>query len=170
MNGGNESHRATEPQRLKLYVASSWRNPIQPTVVNALRSADFEVYDFRHPRADDEGFRWSQIDPHWEAWDPARFRECLKHPIADRGFGFDWQAMKWADAGCLVLPSGRSAHLEAGYFVGAGKPLVVLLMPGEPELMYKMTPYITLSIPETVECFRSLRLGASVANHLGGAQ
>ena len=46
--------------------------------------------------------------------------------------------MKWADACVLVLPCGRSAHLEAGWFVGAGKPLHILQLDREePELMYR---------------------------------
>ena len=46
--------------------------------------------------------------------------------------------MQWADTGVLVMPCGRSAHLEAGYFVGAGKRLIILINDSEPELMYKM--------------------------------
>lgn len=46
--------------------------------------------------------------------------------------------MKWADACVLLLPSGMSAHLEAGWFSGAGKPVAVLAPEiREPELMYK---------------------------------
>jgi nucleoside 2-deoxyribosyltransferase len=47
--------------------------------------------------------------------------------------------MEWADACVLVLPCGRSAHLEAGWFAGKGKPVFVLTFDGEePELMAKM--------------------------------
>ena len=46
--------------------------------------------------------------------------------------------MKWADACVMVMPCGRSAHLDAGWFVGIGKPLIILLSDGEPELTYKM--------------------------------
>jgi hypothetical protein len=55
------------------------------------------------------------------------------------GFDHDFDAMKWADGCVLLLPSGMSAHLEAGWFGGAGKPVVVLAPElREPELMYKM--------------------------------
>jgi hypothetical protein len=47
--------------------------------------------------------------------------------------------MKLARACVLVLPCGRSAHIEAGYFVGAEKPLHILLTSrSEPELMWRM--------------------------------
>ena len=38
---------------MKIYVASSWRNERQPDVVQALRNAGHDVYDFRHPHGED---------------------------------------------------------------------------------------------------------------------
>ena len=32
---------------MRIYVASSWRNPTQPVMVTTLRDAGHEVYDFR---------------------------------------------------------------------------------------------------------------------------
>jgi nucleoside 2-deoxyribosyltransferase len=107
-----------------------------------------EVYDFKNPCKGDHGFHWSEIDPDWQQWTPKAFRSALLHPIAAAGFKSDFDAMKWADAGVLVLPCGRSAHLEVGYFIGAGKPLLILLAPGEPELMYNMANRHCLSIDE----------------------
>ena len=51
---------------MKLYVASSWRNLNQPTVVELLRKCGHEVYDFRNPAPGDNGFHWEEIDPDWE--------------------------------------------------------------------------------------------------------
>jgi hypothetical protein len=135
---------------MKIYVASSWRNARQPTVVDALRGAGHEVYDFRNPRDGDAGFHWREIHPDWKGWSPGQFREALGHPIARAGFASDFGAMAWADAGVLVMPCGRSAHLEAGYFVGAGKPLYILLSDGEPELMYAMATATCLDLDELV--------------------
>lgn len=141
---------------MKIYVASSWRNDIQPLVVEALRKAGYEVYDFKNPEPGNHGFHWSDIDPNWESQSAEEFRKALSHPIAESGFGFDMKALRECDACVCVLPCGRSAHLEAGYAIGAGKPTVILLQNGEPELMYKMTPYICLSIPEVVECIKTI--------------
>lgn len=138
-----------------LYVASSWRNERQPAIVEQLRGAGFEVYDFRHPEPGNEGFAWREIDPDWESWTPARFRELLDHPTACHGFVLDFGAMVRAHAGVLVLPCGRSAHLEAGYFIGANKPLHILLSEGEPELMYKMASGLHLDVDELVEALLS---------------
>lgn len=137
---------------MKIYVASSWRNSHQPAVVKVLVVAGHRVYDFRHPAPGNDGFRWSDIDPAWKGWSPEGFRDALLHPIARRGFGLDMMALKDCEACVLVLPSGRSAHLEAGLACGMGKPVAVYVPEAmEPELMYAMTSAICTSLAEVVE-------------------
>lgn len=68
----------------KIYLASSWRNPVQPQAVQMLRDAGHEVYDFRNPAPGNTGFAWSEIDPDWLNWTPQRFIEALSHPVAAR--------------------------------------------------------------------------------------
>ena len=123
---------------MKIYVASSWRNTRQPGVVDKLRTEGHEVYDFRNPAPGDHGFQWSEIDPDWQGWTPEQFAAALNHPVALLGFSRDMQALEGCDACVLVMPCGRSAHLEAGWAAGAGKRLLILLSDGEPELMYGM--------------------------------
>ena len=130
----------------RVYVASSWRNERQPEVVEYIRREGHEVYDFRHPEPDDGGFHWSEIDPAWKSWHPEGFRDALYDPLVSDHFEKDFRAMKWATAFVLVMPCGRSAHLETGWAVGAGKPVVILLSDGEPELMYKMVSSVVTSL------------------------
>lgn len=142
---------------MKLYVASSWKNPTQPTVVAELREAGHEVYDFRNPAPGDSGFSWSEIDPDWQLWTREQYREALQHPAAERGFRLDVGGMLEAAACVLLLPSGRSAHIEAGWFAGAGRPVVVLLDDAsEPELMYLLTAAICVSVSEVLEVLTEL--------------
>lgn len=122
---------------MKIYLASSWRNTHQATALADLRASGHDVYDFKNPAPGNTGFGWKQtIDrPIVDALD---LLEALSHPSAVQGFGFDFNAMKWADACVLLLPCGNSAHLEAGWFAGKGKPVAVLVPElREPELMYK---------------------------------
>ena len=120
----------------RIYVASSWRNERQPYVVRDLREEGHAVYDFRNPPHGDGGFHWSDIDPDWQSWSPKEYRhQLLKSPIAAKGFLSDLRAMQWCDTCVLVMPCGRSAHLEAGWCAGAGKRVIILLSDGEPELM-----------------------------------
>jgi hypothetical protein len=128
--------------RRKIYVASSWRNPIQQDIVWALRHAGHEVYDFRNPAPGNKGFAWSEVNPNWLEWTPEQFAADLYagHPAVERGFRFDKDALDWADTCVLVLPCGRSAHLAAGYAAGQGKLTLFYLHRDkfEPELMYRL--------------------------------
>jgi hypothetical protein len=136
---------------MKIYVASSWRNTYQPKVVEALRQQGHEVYDFHNPKPGKTGFHWSEIDPEWKNWSPALFARALNHPVAKDGFALDYDAMQWADACVLVTPCGRSAHLELGWAVGAGKKTYILLSDGEPELMYKLVDYVACSLEQLLD-------------------
>lgn len=128
---------------LKVYVASSFRNARQPEVVRALRAAGHEVYDFHEA----PGFHWSDIDPNWEQWTPDQMRVALQHELAKEAFESDQRALDWCDAVVYVLPCGKSASLELGYVVGAGKLAAVLLDDsGEPETMFKLAHIISLTI------------------------
>lgn len=141
---------------MRIYVASSWRNARQPDVVFALRQAGHEVYDFRTPPHVHRGFAWSELDPDWQKWTAEQYRaRLLTHPIAARGFLSDLRGMQWADACVLVLPCGRSAHLEAGWFCGAGKRCIILTQDGEePELMALLATDICVSMAEVLEALR----------------
>ena len=137
----------------RIYLASSWRNPLQPSSVELLRMAGHEVYDFRNPPGGIEnGFRWSEIDPNWMKWTAAQYRDNLQAPLAQRGFNSDFDGMKWANVGVLLLPCGRSAHLELGWMAGAGKKTCVWTMDGqEPELMALLATRICVSLEEVLE-------------------
>lgn len=136
----------------KIYVASSWRNPHQAAVVNALSKAGHLVYDFKNPSPGNHGFSWSEIDPDWLNWNADKYVVALDHPIAKRGFAYDMNAMKWADTFLLVLPAGRSSHLEMGWACGQGKTTLILTCDGEePELMAKMSDQICTSLQEVMD-------------------
>ena len=135
----------------RIYVASSWRNQYFPEVVQRLREAGHEVYDFRNPPHGGAGFHWTDIDPNAPAWTYAQYAEGLYHPLAERQFQADIDALTWADTCVLVLPCGRSAHTEAGWMAGAGKRVVAYLPEMvEPELMYKLFDGVAGSLEELV--------------------
>lgn len=134
---------------MKIYVASSWRNPFQESVVAVLQSMGHEVYDFKNPPHGEGGFAWSDIDSDWMNWTTEQYREALNDPIAVEGFNSDFDAMKWAECCVMVLPCGRSANTEAGWMKGAGKKVYVFSPEKqEPELMYRMHDGIIASVDE----------------------
>ena len=140
-----------------IYVASSWRNMMHTGVCAALRSAGIEHYDFKNPPGG-TGFSWKQVKSDgvpsapiaakgsdWE--DVDEYLAMVHHPRATEGFNADFAAMQRADTFVMVLPCGKSAHLELGWAVGAGKRTAILLEnPVEPELMYRMCDYLAPSL------------------------
>lgn len=129
---------------MNIYLASSWRNMLQPGIVSILRSAGHEVYDFKNPSPGKHGFGWKSIDPNWENWTPEEYRKALQTDIAKAGFKSDMDALKACDCCVLLLPSGRSASWEFGWAIGAGKKgAVIMLEKYEPELMYLGNPILT---------------------------
>ncbi|PWT71745.1 MAG: hypothetical protein C5B59_17350 [Bacteroidetes bacterium] len=137
----------------KIYLATSWKNEEQPLLVNILREENHEVYDFRHPSATNNGFRWTDVSKNYKEWTPAEYTFALSDPIAQRGFGYDKAGLDWCDTCVLLLPCGRSAHLEAGYARGKGKELFILLREQgfEPELMYLFANSIVTTIENLVK-------------------
>lgn len=137
----------------RIYAASSWRNPHQPAVVQRLRDEGHKVYDFRNPFNGRPGFSWSEIDPGWKDWTAEEYRFQITHSaIAAAGYVSDLRAMEWADTCVLILPCGRSAHLEAGWFTGRGKRCLILTRDGEePELMALLATDICISVDEVIE-------------------
>lgn len=129
-----------------IYVASSWRNVHQSSVVATLRAANLSVYDFKEG---DEAFHWSDVEPTYkDGIDFNQYKRMLDHPISQTGFARDFVAMQRCDTMILVLPCGRSAHLELGWAVGQGKRTAIIDFESEtnPELMYKMIDYHTNSL------------------------
>lgn len=139
-----------------IYLASSWKNKHYPDVLAALRAAGHQVYDFRCPHDDPEekGFKWSFISENCMEWTPEEYQHNLTHPLANQQFANDIKAMKNCDTCVLLLPCGRSAHTEAGWFAGQGKRVFVLITDQdsfEPELMYKLFAGVCCSVPELIE-------------------
>ena len=111
----------------KIYVASSWRNPYQPVVVDSLRKAGHEIFDFQTPWMGYEAFQWSCISPDWQNGELDEYQEGLCHPISKEKFEHYFEAMHWADVCVLVLPCDRSTRVDACWFAGSGEEFVVFI-------------------------------------------
>lgn len=127
----------------KIYVASSWKNHLQPAVVRICRFLGFEVYDFKNPKPGDHGFSWKEIAPEFkngDVIDSDTYKRLLNSPEAERGYQNDITALKECDICLFVLPCGRSASWEFGYACAGNKRCAVLWFGlHEPDLMFKET-------------------------------
>lgn len=136
----------------RIYVASSWKNQHYPEVVMFLQKYGHDVYDFRNPPHGGSGFHWTDVDENASKWTFEQYAEGLHHPLAERQFAADLDALEWADVCVLVLPCGRSAHTEAGWMAGKGKKTVVYIPEiQEPELMYKLFDFVSDSLEAICE-------------------
>lgn len=126
------------PNAYRIYIASSWKNAeTVREIATSLAAIGYGVYDFTDGdmhfsfnAADIERFAGKREEIDW-----LEFNEC---PEAHLAFKADRFGINWADAVLMLLPCGRSAHLEAGYAVGRNKPLIIYgdLPKGEFETMY----------------------------------
>lgn len=122
-----------------IYVASSWRNPYHLDIVGLLIQQGHEVYNFRNPVPRNLGFSWASIDPYFKSWSIEEYKQALQHPKVVEGFEYDRVALVECDIVVLLLPSGRSSHIEAAWHKGRGG-IVIVHSPEqcEPELMNKL--------------------------------
>jgi len=132
-----------------IYLMGSLRNWRVPEVAKDLRSAGFEVFDDWYaagPEADDM----------WQAYELGRdhtFAEALEGEAACNVFGFDQAFLDECDTAVLVMPAGKSAHMELGYMRGQRKKAFVLF-DAEPErydVMYKLATGVCFSVEELIE-------------------
>lgn len=135
-----------------IYLIGSLRNPAVPELGNALRQIGHEAFDDWHaagPIADDE----------WQRYSKERgqsYKEALRGYAAQHVFQFDLRHLNRADAGVLVLPAGKSGHLELGYLCGREKPTYVLFTE-EPErwdVMYNFATEVFFDKQSLIEVFR----------------
>lgn len=83
-----------------------------------------------------------EADDYWQKYEKKRGRsysEALDGFAANHVFGFDKHHLDSCDVGVLVLPAGKSAHLELGYLIGQGKAAYILYdqEPDRWDVMYK---------------------------------
>lgn len=126
-----------------IYLIGSLRNPKIPAVAAALREAGHDVFDDWYaagPKADD----------HWQEYEESRGRtyaQALDGLAVDHVFQFDKTHLDRCDTGVLVMPAGRSGHLELGYVAGRGKRAYVLFdePPVRWDCMYKFADRVCFS-------------------------
>lgn len=139
-------------KRKTVYVIGSLRGPFVPDVAARLRREGFDVFDDWYaagPEADD----------YWRTYEINRgrsYEQALEGSAANHVFGYDRYHLDRCDAAVLVLPAGRSGHLELGYFVGTGKPGFILLDAEYDrwDVMYRFATGVTRDVDDLVSRLR----------------
>jgi hypothetical protein len=126
-----------------LYLIGSLRNPRIAELGNVLRAnhPDVEVFNdwlAAGPEADD----------HWKAYEQNRnrsYQEALHGEAAKNVFAFDKRHLDRSTHALLVLPAGKSGHMEIMYAAyGVGAKTAILLDPENVrwDVMYQFIPTI----------------------------
>lgn len=105
-----------------IYIIGSLRNENIPQVGNILRDAGWDAFDDWYGAG-------HEADDKWRDYENIRgrsHRHALYGYAARHVFEFDKRHLDRCDLALLVLPAGKSGHLELGYFVGTGKPGFIL--------------------------------------------
>ena len=141
------------PRSTCVYLIGSLRNPEVPEIAKALRAAGLEVVDdwfSAGPNADDI----------WQEYETQRGRsyvEALDGLHAGHVFDFDKRHLDRCDGAILVLPCGKSGHMEFGYARGQGKWGLILLEDPTTttrarwDVMYKFASEVCTSVDDLVE-------------------
>lgn len=134
----------------RIYLIGSLRNPAVPAIAWQLRQAGHEVFDdwfAAGPEADDWWQRYEQKNR------GHTFSEALKGHAAQHVFHHDKRHLDRCDTAVLVLPAGKSGHLELGYMIGQGKPGYILLdkEPERYDVMYCFATGVFTDIGRLVE-------------------
>lgn len=136
----------------KLYLIGALKNPEIPRLASKLRQNGWDVFD-------DWFAAGPEADDYWRDYEKGRGRgivEALQGHAGRHVFGFDKQHLDEAGTGLLVLPAGRSGHLELGYMAGLGRPCYVLLA-GDPDrydVMYQFATRVFATEDELLENLR----------------
>lgn len=120
---------------MKIYLAGSWKN--ESTLLQIackLRDVGHTVDLFCDPSTGRYIFNFKELGNVSEI----NQKQAKNNHKVQMAFMEDCSWIEWAEAIVLVLPSGRSAHLEAGYAKGLGKLLFIFgdFPNGELDVMY----------------------------------
>lgn len=145
---------------MRIYIASSWKNQEKViALAEALEGAGFEVDAFCRATDDRFSFHWSKfVDDEIELmnYDAINF---IDDPMVQRAFNEDKKWLDWAGCVIMLVPCGRSSHLEAGYGKGQGKLLYIYgeFPKGEFDVMYGFADglYRTEELPEMITELKS---------------
>lgn len=121
-------------------------------VAKRLRTEDLQVFcDWIMPG--------EKTDMKWREFSEAMghtYVSALATPHAINVFEFDKRWLDMADAFVLVLPAGRSAHIELGYMAGQGKRTAILLEEDHDrwDVMYLFADVVTSDLDHLVEVLK----------------
>lgn len=140
----------------RIYLIGSLRNQEVQVLAGKLRALGYEVFDDWHaagPEADD----------YWQKYEIARgrtYKEALSGAAAKNVYQFDKRNLDASDVCILVMPAGKSGHLELGYCCGQGKHTAVFFpedfVVERYDVMYQFAEFIAENEAELIDWVKGL--------------
>jgi nucleoside 2-deoxyribosyltransferase len=146
-----------------IYLISALKNEKIPLIGNQLRDAGFDVFDdwfSPGPDADKFLLQYEKLRGHG-------YKEALKGYAAQHNFTFDKYHIDRCDAAVMVMPCGKSGHLELGYVIGQGKPGYILFEeePERMDLMYNFATDVFFSVEELIPALKNIPIKEKAFNY-----
>lgn len=105
-----------------IYIIGALRNPEVPILANQIENLGIEAFcDWYSPGPDADDF--------WRDYSKQRglsYGQALQSYAATHVFEFDKYHLDRCDAAVMLMPAGKSGHLELGYMIGREKPGYIL--------------------------------------------
>lgn len=142
-----------------VYIIGSLRNPDIPKLAIKIRKLGFEGFDSWYspgPEADEFWRKYEKIKG-------STYKQALNDWAAKHIYEFDKYHIDRADVGILVMPAGKSGHLELGYMIGSGKKCFVLFdkEPDRWDIMYQFAQEnagdVCFSVDELIKKLKKLK-------------
>ena len=132
----------------KIYLVGSLRNPAISECATKLRAAGHSVFDDWYAAGE-------KADDAWRDYEKARgrtYREALRGHAAEHVFAFDIRHLYDADTVVLLLPAGKSGHMEIAWAAGKGKHTHIVLDQDYDrwDVMYKFVDEVWDSVDDLI--------------------
>ncbi len=135
-----------------IYIIGALRNRAVAKFANELNTLGFEAFaDWMAPGPEADSFllKYAKI----RGWSYAM---ALNSYAARHIYEFDKSHIDRCDMAVMLMPTGKSGHLELGYVIGKGKPGYILF-DKEPKRFDVMYQFATSIFFDKVDLFHHLR-------------
>lgn len=154
--GGHTHTASTEllsgGRQTRVYIGGALANPDIVRLTKVLLDAGFAAFSEWYTPG-------KEADVLWRDYELALgfdYRQALQRPSAKNTFNFDKRHIDESDVFVMLLPCGKSAHLELGYAIGTGKRGLIY-MPEQPDrwdVMYGFAEAVVYTDKELLEALK----------------
>lgn len=132
-----------------IYLVGALKNPEIPHLAQTLRKEGYAVFAEWHNPGPEADMCWQEH----EKLKGSTYKEAMAGSHVENVFYYDQAYIDLADVVVLVMPAGRSGHLELGYAAGSGKKTLILLdqEPDRYDIMPRFATGICNNLNELLE-------------------